>query len=213
MRNKPHVWNEYHDMMTTEFFNVCADKRVIEIAPMAGHQTQSIVKHTLKSLTLIEADKKFESELIDQFPSATVICDDIFKVYEDTISADVVVSCGLLYHLHNPFHLLELIVNQSDPEYIILDSIHPRDKLRISVDVEQSNTIGNRTSKENWKCVNYNVVVDFEYVNSALIDLGYVCLKNINLRKFMVETKLNSWMALWKKTNQNEQIAIANINQ
>ena len=143
--SKLFYWNKYHDFLVNTFFNICKDKNVLEIAPMTGNQTQAIVKCLPKSLLLVEAWQEYHSKLAGDYPSATIIMDDIFKVYQNKIPVDVVISCGLLYHLHNCFQLLELIANQSDPEYIILDCVDPHSDVKITR--EPINGEGNRIEK------------------------------------------------------------------
>ena len=190
-------WNEYHETIAKEFFNVCSDKTVLEIAPMIGNQTQAIVKYPIKSLLLVEPNQIGNANLIKLFPTATIINDDIFNVYHNKFLVDVVVSCGFLYHLHSPFYLLELIVNQSDPEYIILDNIH---QTNIGIMDEVPNTIGNRyTTTPTWKSVNYSIILAFECIDQALTDLGYKCINKIELAKFNIPSKERSWMASWQK--------------
>jgi 16S rRNA A1518/A1519 N6-dimethyltransferase RsmA/KsgA/DIM1 with predicted DNA glycosylase/AP lyase activity len=190
-------WTEYHQTIATEFFNVCSDKTVLEIAPFGGHQTQAIIKHPIKSLLLVEPNRNANKKLIELCPTATIINDDIFNVYHNKFLVDVVVACGLLYHLHSPLYLLELIANQSDPEYIILDSVYQKS---VAIKNEIPNIPGNRyTTTTAWKSVNYNICVSFEYIDQSLAHLGYKCIKKISLSDFNVPTKENSWMASWQK--------------
>jgi hypothetical protein len=196
-------WTEYHQTIAREFFNVCSDKTVLEIAPFGGHQTQAIIKHPIKSLLLVEPNQNSNAKLIKLFPTATIINDDIFNVYHNKFLVDVVVACGLLYHLHSPLYLLELIANQSDPEYIILDSIHQKN---ININSELPNIPGNRyTTTPAWKSVNYNICVPFDYIDQSLTHLGYKCINNIDLSDFNVSTKECSWMASWQKITKEAQ--------
>ena len=110
---------------------------------------------------------------------------------------DVVVSCGFLYHLHSPLYFLELIANQSAPEYIILDNIH---QTKIGIMNEVPNTPGNRyTTTPTWKAVNYSICLEFDYIEQALTHLGYRCINKIELAKFNIHSKERSWMASWQK--------------
>ena len=195
---QPNEWSEYNDMMVKEFFNVCRDQHVLEIAPFGGHQTQAIVKYPVTSLTLVEPNQQVINLLVNNFPTAIVINDDIFKVYKSRLPADVVIACGLLYHLHSPLYLLELIVNQSDPKYIILDCPYYN---IVNANIEVTNIPGNRYTTDNWKSVNYNVTLPFDYINQALTHLGYTCSKTIDLKYLNVFSKNNSWMGMWQKTN------------
>jgi hypothetical protein len=198
------IWNEYHETIAKEFFNVCSDKTVLEIAPFVGYQTQAIVKYPIKSLLLVEPHNVNNNiGLIELFPAATIINDDIFNVYHNKFLVDVVIACGFLYHLHSPFYFLELIANQSDPEYIILDSIN---YTNIGIKDEVPNTPGNRyTTTPTWKSVNFSICVDFVYIDQALTHLGYRCINKIELAKFNMHSKERSWMASWQKITKEAQ--------
>jgi len=197
MNNNVRNWNEYHETIAREFFNVCSNKTVLEIAPFKGHQTQAIIKHPIKSLLLVEPNRDANKRLIELFPAATIINDDIFNVYHNKFLVDVVVACGLLYHLHSPLYLLELIANQSNPEYIILDSVYQEG---IQINNELPNIGGNRfTTTPTWKSVNYHICIPFEYIDQSLTHLGYKRVNKINLADFNIPTKENSWMASWQK--------------
>jgi hypothetical protein len=57
--------------------------------------------------------------------------------------ADVVVCFGVLYHLHSPLHLLELIVNKSKPTTVMLEPMHvwPGDDITQGPTGEATNVI------------------------------------------------------------------------
>lgn len=114
--------SKYHEYIEQSYFHVCNGKSVLEIGPSKGTQTPCIINNNPISLTLVEADADACRELRSRHPSVNVVNQDIFEYYKEPRKVDVVVCCGVFYHLHNPFQLLELIVNQSDPEYLVLDS-------------------------------------------------------------------------------------------
>lgn len=189
-------WDTYREIIAKEFFKVCDNKNVLEIAPFNGHQTQAITTYNLNSLTLVEPNSEVENVLIKKFPTATVIVDDIFNFYQNKFPVDIVVACGLLYHLHSPLHLLELIANQSDPDYIILDCTSHNN---ININVELPNQPGNRYTIGDWKSVNYYIAIPFDYIDSSLNHLGYTCIKHRMLADMNISSKKTSWMASWKK--------------
>jgi 16S rRNA A1518/A1519 N6-dimethyltransferase RsmA/KsgA/DIM1 with predicted DNA glycosylase/AP lyase activity len=189
-------WCDYHDYISDNFLYVCKGKKVLEIAPLVGHQTKAIVAQAPESLTLIEPVEWCVKKLESEFPNAYIVNDDVYHVYQNQLPADVVVACGLLYHLHSPLYLLELIVNQSDPKYIIFDNIFCN---TISINEEAVGELGAKQVRKNWKAVRSTLLVPFEIINNALTDLNYICLKKENLEKFNIKTKTNSWMAMWEK--------------
>jgi len=108
-------------------FKFCTNANVLEIGPFNGFHTEIIDFYEPNLLTLIEPNDEAASELQERFPNYKIIVEDIFvylcdKIYEKK-KFDVVICCGLLYHLHSPVFLLELIANQCDPEYVILESM------------------------------------------------------------------------------------------
>jgi len=115
--------SKYHQHIQKSYFHVCAGKSVLEIGPSKGTQTPCILNNAPSALTLVEADTSACQELTSQFTTTDIINKDIFEYYKEPHKMDVVVCCGVFYHLHNPFQLLELIVNQSDPEYLVLDCV------------------------------------------------------------------------------------------
>jgi len=115
--------SKYHRYIEKSYFHVCAGKSTLEIGPSKGTQTPCIINNNPSVLTLVEADTNACQDLITQFTTADTINQDIFKYYRKPHKMDVVVCCGVLYHLHSPFQLLELIIKQSDPEYLVLDCV------------------------------------------------------------------------------------------
>ncbi len=218
--------SKYHQYIEKSYFHVCAGKSTLEIGPSKGTQTPCIVNNSPSVLTLVEADTNACQELTEQFTTANIINQDIFEYYKEPHKMDVVVCCGVFYHLHNPFQLLELIVNQSDPEYLVLDSVdtdaasgwltnkinlftdtnheyttvHRNSTIyAVTIDLEPMNNPGMRqvTQKKN---IPFSVVFPTEPYKTALEAMGYQMVKFEKLgQKFKTKSKNNSWMGLWKK--------------
>lgn len=115
--------SKYHRHIEKSYFPVCTGKSTLEIGPNNGTQTPCIINNRPSLLTLVEANANACQELTNKFTAINIINQDIFEYYKKPHKMDVVVCCGVFYHLHNPFHLLELIVRQSDPEYLVLDCV------------------------------------------------------------------------------------------
>lgn len=189
-------YDRYLKFVDDEFFYDIDNKSVTEIAPFTGHQTVIIYKHKLTSLTLIEPCILSCDRLKSRFQSARIINEDIFTAYKtENLSSDVVICFGLLYHLHSPLFLLECIVNQSNPDTIILDSINT-DKCMILP--ENINNPG--MMRSNRKIIPYNLSLSFDIINQALESMGYYCEKQENLNQFSkIPQKKFCWIARWKK--------------
>ena len=110
---------EYLDFVQQNYFSYCKDQSILEIGPNNGDHTRLIVKEFPKSLDVIEADSTCKQSL-EKFNINNIVIDDSqHYLLENKKDYDVVVCCGVLYHLHNPLTMLEIIVNQCDPKYVI----------------------------------------------------------------------------------------------
>ncbi|MBY0516449.1 MAG: class I SAM-dependent methyltransferase [Bacteriovoracaceae bacterium] len=183
--------------MRNEVFSVCKNKTVIEVGPYHGWHSKLIKENNPAKLTLVEANPNCEDILRSKFPDDTVVYADVFDFYNQNHFVDVVVCCGVLYHLHSPLHLLELIVNKSNPEYIILDSISaPGTQYFDEVD----NIPGNRYTSGKWKSCGINSSLPLDITIRALNNLGYKeQLVDDDIKRFKVISKFG-WLVVFKKT-------------
>lgn len=187
--------DEYLIFMS-DYFTVCKDKAVLEIGPNGGVHTDLIIKQVPKYLELIEPDINIHYiNTIDEVDD--IIINDIFFVLANPHPIDVVVCCGVLYHLHSPLYLLELITNNCDPEYIILDCVV--DQNNISFLIEEDNKSGNRQIMPGWKSAGYNLVAPFAIINQSMCNMGYELIKHGEIRSCEIKSKENFWVGLWKK--------------
>ena len=190
------LYNEYLAFME-QYFTVCKDKTVLEIGPNDGVHTKLISKQSPKYLELIEPDLD-QFNILDQIENVNnIIVDDAFFVLSKKHLVDVVVCCGVLYHLHSPLYLLELITNNCDPDYIILDCAI--DQKSISFLIEEDNKPGNRQLISQWKSTGYNLVAPFEIINQAMKNMGYNLIKQDNIPNCAFKTKSNFWVGLWER--------------
>ena len=205
MENELDSYNEslaqYQAYCKEKFFYVCQNKTVLELAPNDGvsHTNLLIDLCQPNKLTLVELNTDAIRILTENYEidNINIIQKDIFKFYHDQNQYDVVTCCGLLYHLHSPFYLLELIVNQSLPNYIILDSLN---WIFPGYNIENPNVCGERQALSNWKTCNFHSMTPLSQIQLAMTDLGYreVFLDN-NIERFNYPAKRNFWMGLWEK--------------
>jgi hypothetical protein len=231
MANPEHDDNNYYSKyqkhIEKSFFHVCAEKSVLEIGPSIGYHTHCILANNPRSVTQVEAYGGAIPVLKSRFPHNNILHQDIFEYYKTPHEMDVVVCCGVFYHLHNPFQLLELIVNQSGPEYLILDStdadqasgwfkneilykdpktgessVRFRDNhtcQAVLIDPESVNCPGMRQITVK-KHIPFNIVFHTDLYRIALEAMGYQILKLEKLgKRFKTKCKHNSWMGIWKK--------------
>lgn len=162
-------WENYLSALYP-YFESCNDKDVLEIAPLYGSHTPLIEAHNPKSITLVEQSTHAVRYLIKTYSNHTVIMDDIFFFLETSRNFDVVVCCGLLYHLHSPLYLLELICNRIAPKIIYIETYCTDD---IIISTEEDNKEGNRQLKSGWKSVGMTLTFPAEIYVNAMSNMGY----------------------------------------
>lgn len=166
-------WRTYLDSLYP-YFNVCKDKSVLEIGPYIGVQTQVIKANDPRQLTLVEPNLDGVIALQYHFHDAEIVNDDIFFYLADTHKFDVVVCFGLLYHLHSPLYLLELIANRVSPDHMIIETFTQTNP---TFKIENDNTPGARQLINDWKSVNLTLYISKEIIISSMHNLGYKLLE------------------------------------
>ena len=119
-------WDKYLEWSYKEFFSgIPVGSNVIEIGPGYGFHSQLIQKQKPTHHRVIEPGV-YEIERLKD-----IGCEVITKHYQDFYSerrpADVVVCCGVLYHILTPLDLIEKITNLSRPDRIIISNIDVND--------------------------------------------------------------------------------------
>ena len=112
---------EHYYQVVRPYFQICAGKSVLEIGPFNGHITPLYVDIADK-IEMVEPNPVTLEYLQQTFPQATLVWDDIFAYLKTPKEFDVVVCLGVLYHLHSPIQLLEQLVNDVKPKYMLLDT-------------------------------------------------------------------------------------------
>lgn len=144
---------KYYDVVRP-YFQVCADSSVLEIGPFNGIVT-NLYYDIADTIDLVEPNSQALPILQNSFPNATLVWDDIFTYLKAPQTFDVVVCLGVLYHLHSPIQLLEQLVNDVQPSYILLDTSSSEhlvespagNYFNLGIAVEEVNTPGNYYTK------------------------------------------------------------------
>lgn len=193
-------WSDWKNSIDQHYLDVCGDKSVLEIASGIGDISQRVIEHKPRSLTLVEPD--VPNSPIPDNKLVNWVKSDIFQWLNKPRPFDVVMSFGLMYHLHNPLHLLELIVNYCKPEHIIFDNVVAPHPLQFNLEVV--NTTGNRQVDQDWLVCPFNMPAPFFIFNQSLDHMGYTLIKSHHVRCDPFQ-KSNSWVASWtrKLVNQN----------
>lgn len=187
---------EYLKLISDEYFYICRDKTVLEIGPNSTIHSSLIISHNPKYLKLIEANSDAANALSLVPGINEVVADDALMALTEKSLADVVVCCGVLYHLHSPLHLLELITNNCNPDYIILDCVIDQQHLKFLPEID--NITGNRYTRHNWKSAKFNFVIPFDIINASMLNMGYKLVKQHSIQVTDYIPKNNSWLAMWR---------------
>jgi len=107
---------------------------------------------------------------------------------------DVVLCCGLLYHLHSPIDLLEKIVNFNDPEYILITNIE-FPETGLSENIEPTDEILMRYLDYGiTKPIDRNLYLSQKDLTTCLESVGYEVVDEITTDK---------WKSIWDRTEEN----------
>jgi len=193
---------EYLSMLEADYFAVCKDQTVLEIGPLNGYHSKLIVKNTPEHFEVIEPHKGEASRDLQSIAGIDkIIVDDALLFLSVPRPYSVVVCFGVLYHLHSPIHLLELIASHCRPKYVLLDSVGEFDAGMPDSAVfhdEAVNQPGTRQVSTDFKFSGLKIMCPGSVIQVAMNRLGYELVKSCNLNVTDHFSKSNSWMALWK---------------
>lgn len=204
-----HTYKLYQENFK-KYLNVCEGKTVLEIGPLDGRITSVIEDFNPANITLVEASEAATSMLEKKFPNYSVINQDIYHYLEQTHSFDVVICTGVLYHMHSPIYLLELIANRINPEYLVLESIFINNSESIKNDItrfscvvsdEIDNIPGNRQTLDNWKSAKVKMLFSVELMKKIMTNLNYeiVSEEKYDTNQFNMNSKRNAHLFVFKK--------------
>ena len=160
--------NEYLDKIHP-YLKICENKKILEIGPFNGLHTQVVKSHNPQKITLVELYEHALIALKQDYSDCEIVENDIFHYLEKPREFDVVLCFGVLYHLHAPLYLLELIVNRISPQFVCLESFDGV----LFTNQEDDNTMGARQLVSGWKSANISVKLPKELIITAMQNLGY----------------------------------------
>jgi len=184
------------------YFDVCHNKKVLEIGPSSGAHTKEIVKNSPSYLEVIEGYEPCIKALENITEIDKVVFGDAMKELTIANHFDVVICFGVLYHLHSPLHLIELIVNNCRPKYLMLDCVFEREQ--ITVLDEEIGIPGSCQTQKNWKSCGVNIVIPFLTYKQCLEKMGYE-LSKTHILNVSTVSKTNSWLATWILKENNDK--------
>lgn len=168
---------EYFNFMK-DTFSLCKDKTVLELGAFEGRLSNLILQNNPTSLTVVEPNNEnpgYNTELKDLVDFHNCTLNDYYSYTKKKV--DVVVACGLFYHLHSPLHALELILNHSDPDIIIMDSPEAGSRaIEIPYEISYGNEVFNKpgmafSDKNITKPIKLRAINPYATVKNILQDL------------------------------------------
>ena len=204
--------DSYLTMLAENYFNVARDKTVLEIAAHAGAHTSALLVNDPKKIICVEPDPVSCNYSIFTNPKVefhSCTANDYYKHHSEKV--DVVTCFGLFYHLHSPFHLVEQIVNYSDPTHIIIETLWQGDttitnennsyKELLVINHEEPNAAGNFFKDAGvTRPVKLNIEIDYKYIRQAFIDAGYrVINETVYHGKYNLDSKQGAAVTLFEK--------------
>ena len=118
--NMDNKWKEYlNQLENRNIFDCIENKNVLEIGTAEGMYWELYNKYNPSSITGLDPDNRWR--LLEGVKESDMIRES-YHTYLPKTGYDVIISFGLIYKLHSPILLLELMA-RSRPEYIILEDI------------------------------------------------------------------------------------------
>jgi hypothetical protein len=187
--------NDYFSYISEKYFWICKDHSVLEIGPNSGLHSKFIGEADPKYFEVIEGNEAEYNTLVNIPGIDKITINDALLELQQQKLFDVCICLGVLYHLHSPLHLLELLVNNCQPKYIMLDNISLA-STDIYLQPEKINMPGNAQTVKNWKSCQLSFVLPFPVYNESLYNMGYD-LQLANYQSVSWFPKSNGWTALW----------------
>ena len=131
-----------------------------------------------KKLVCVEPDIFFYEPLYETFAAHYENVECFWDTYNEYLEKekqkfDVVVACGILYHLHSPLDCIEKIINIHQPKTLIIENF---DVDMEHLNEEELNLRGNAFT-DNSQHIPYNFFIPMRKWKQILSKVGYNCIK------------------------------------
>tara|TARA_B100001996_G_scaffold306760_1_gene248012 strand:+ start:784 stop:1389 length:606 start_codon:yes stop_codon:yes gene_type:complete len=193
----------YEEFLTNEAFPIVKDKTVLEIGALNNKITNWVKNAGASSV-----------ETVDPFGKATFrgTANDYYNQKKTAFRKfDAVICMGLLYHLHSPYHLLEQIINHTQPDILIIETgpckMYGRIDKADGVHEELYSTIGNAwPDKEIKHPIRINITSRMEDLIRG-IETTPMKLKrywqypdiDLMVKDFDIHNKENMWLGVFNR--------------
>jgi hypothetical protein len=190
---------EYIDTVSN-ILSLVKHKVVLELAPFSGWHTSIMLNNGAKKIICVEPNPSVIDSPIYSDPRVNLhisTANDYYKTSRETV--DVVTCMGLLYHLHSPLHLLEQIINFSNPEYLIIETVIRNSN--ITLVHEEYNVPGNAfKDRDITKQIPYTTFLDVRDFSSCICSMGYSLIKHsTHVNQFNHISKRNIEFAVFQR--------------
>ena len=183
------------------FLSIVKDKTVLELGSFGGWHTNLMINLGAKTITCVE-------------PNLSICNNDVYKhnivrlesctandyyLGKNISTVDVVTCLGVLYHLHSPLHLLEQIINKSQPKYLLIETTF---NSKTYITDEVYNVPGNaQADSQITMPILTNLIMSMEEIIKCVETTSYKLVKCENNRnKFQTVSKKDISIALFEKT-------------
>jgi len=193
------AWDEYLDVINNNnVFDCAKDSSVLELAANGGWHSRLIYNQMPSKLVCVEPDPFYKEPLQDSFLSKYDNTEYFCGTYNDFLETnneqfDVVVCCGLLYHLHSPLDCLEKILNIHKPSTLIIETV---EALLVGLSYEHTGEHGNAFNDKNKITLPYNLIIPAQNFKDILLGSGYACSKDIDFNEQGITHKSKKMMRM-----------------
>ena len=189
----------YLDWLEKKVFDGRVENQsVLELGALNDRITNVIRRCNPKSIYTVDPDPTGKPDFIGT-------ANDFYS--GATEPYDVVVCMGLLYHLHSPWHLVELIINHSRPKILILETANAMNHVMgWSIAPEEHNVLANAYADREIKHpmqINSSVTRDnwIEGIETTPMKLQQNWIYHqmpFEQDEFFVKAKQNMWMGVFQ---------------
>lgn len=187
----PENYSKYLDRIDS-YLEICKGKTVLEIGPCHWMMSERILSKNPISLDTIEPDPYAHNRKPTGLTNHLMTANDFFA--KDKRTFDVVICVGVLYHLHSPLHMLELILNIAKPKHFVLETTN-NIATKPSIYKEEMSVPGNAFGDKGInKPVGYNVTIPNDYYENIVLDFNYkLCNKEYIEETFRSKCDVFIW--------------------
>jgi hypothetical protein len=142
------LYNDPRILWAVEQFGSLTGKRVLELGPLEAFHTSMLDQHDPAVLDAVEANVAaylrclITKQVLDLGRAKFHLGNFIPWLERDDVMYDLIVACGVLYHMSDPIHLLDMMSRRADAIYLWT---HYFDRVAMPPDDPRGSALTNRT--------------------------------------------------------------------